>query len=243
MLSHVSRMATGIEIHPGAVIGRRFFIDHGMGVVIGETAEVGNDCTLYQGVTLGGTSWDKGKRHPTLGNDVVIGAGAKVLGPIRIGDGARVGSNAVVIKPVPDGNTAVGFPAYLIQEVAGDDSSGNNSAEVNRKMGFDAYGLMRKMPDPVSRTINGVLDHILKMDSRIEELSERVGDCDDFENLDISGLALGDAIQADKAADDVNSQPAKRRKPVKKRSSATGGSKAPAPRRRKAAAAKIDTAK
>ena len=105
ILSHFARWMTGIEIHPGATIGRRFFIDHGMGVVIGETAEIGDDCTLYHGVTLGGTSWDKGKRHPTLGNDVVVGAGAKVLGPIKLGNGARVGSNAVVVKDVPEGAT------------------------------------------------------------------------------------------------------------------------------------------
>lgn len=111
MLSHLGRFLTGIEIHPGATIGRRFFIDHGMGVVIGETAEIGDDCTLYHGVTLGGTSWNKGKRHPTLGNGVVIGAGAKVLGPIRVGHNARVGSNAVVVKDVPDEATVVGIPA------------------------------------------------------------------------------------------------------------------------------------
>src|SRR4029078_2184768 len=101
MVSHIVRWLTGIEIHPGAQIGRRFFIDHGMGVVIGETAEIGDDCTLYHGVTLGGTSWNKGKRHPTLGNGVVLGAGAKILGPITIGNGAHVGSNAVVVRPVP----------------------------------------------------------------------------------------------------------------------------------------------
>ena len=103
LVSHGSRWLTGIEIHPGATIGRRFFIDHGMGVVIGETAEIGDDCTLYHGVTLGGTSWNKGKRHPTLGKGVVVGAGAKILGPITIGDGARIGSNAVVVKDVPAG--------------------------------------------------------------------------------------------------------------------------------------------
>ena len=102
-VSHIGRWLTGIEIHPGAQIGRRFFIDHGMGVVIGETAEIGDDCTLYHGVTLGGTSWNKGKRHPTLGNGVVLGAGAKILGPITIGDRAQVGSNAVVVKDVPPG--------------------------------------------------------------------------------------------------------------------------------------------
>jgi len=108
MLSNLARFLTGIEIHPGAVIGRRFFIDHGMGVVIGETAVIGDDCTLYHGVTLGGTSWEKGKRHPTLANNVVVGAGAKVLGPLDIGEGARIGSNAVVLKDVPAGATVVG---------------------------------------------------------------------------------------------------------------------------------------
>ncbi|MGE8355163.1 MAG: serine O-acetyltransferase, partial [Microvirgula sp.] len=114
-VSHLSRWLTGIEIHPGARIGRRVFIDHGMGVVIGETAEVGDDCTLYHGVTLGGTSWQKGKRHPTLGAGVVVGAGAKVLGPITVHDKARIGSNAVVMKDVPAGATAVGIPARLVE--------------------------------------------------------------------------------------------------------------------------------
>src|SRR5690606_23073941 len=115
LISHISRFLTGIEIHPGAVIGRRVFIDHGMGVVIGETAEVGDDCTIYQAVTLGGTSLYRGeKRHPTLGKGVVIGAGAKVLGGFTVGDGAKIGSNAVVIKPVPDGATAVGNPARIL---------------------------------------------------------------------------------------------------------------------------------
>ncbi|HMM72894.1 MAG TPA: serine O-acetyltransferase, partial [Rhodocyclaceae bacterium] len=114
-ISHVARWLTGIEIHPGARIGRRVFIDHGMGVVIGETAEVGEECTLYQGVTLGGTSLYRGtKRHPTLGRGVVVGAGAKVLGGFTLGDGARVGSNAVVLKPVPAGATAVGNPARIL---------------------------------------------------------------------------------------------------------------------------------
>uniref|UniRef100_UPI000B35E469 serine O-acetyltransferase n=1 Tax=Crenothrix polyspora TaxID=360316 RepID=UPI000B35E469 len=113
-ISHVSRWLTGIEIHPGAQIGRRFFIDHGMGVVIGETAIIGDDCTLYHGVTLGGTTWNKGKRHPTLHNGVVVGAGAKILGPIEIGAGARVGSNSVILKPVPPGATVVGIPGHVI---------------------------------------------------------------------------------------------------------------------------------
>src|SRR5450830_547089 len=116
-ISHLGRWLTGIEIHPGATIGRRVFIDHGFGVVIGETAEIGDDCTIYQGVTLGGTSLSKGaKRHPTLGRGVIIGAGAQVLGGFTVGDGAKVGSNAVVVKPVPAGATAVGNPAHLIQK-------------------------------------------------------------------------------------------------------------------------------
>ena len=114
--SHLARFLTGIEIHPGASIGHRVFIDHGMGVVIGETAIIGDDCTLYHGVTLGGTSWNKGKRHPTLEKGVVIGAGAKILGPITLGAGAKVGSNAVVVKDVPANATAIGIPARILEE-------------------------------------------------------------------------------------------------------------------------------
>src|SRR6478736_4152725 len=114
-VSHVARFFTGIEIHPGATIGRRVFIDHGMGVVIGETAEIGDDCTLYHGVTLGGVSWNQGKRHPTLGKGVVVGAGAKILGPFTVGDGAKVGSNSVVVKAVPPGATVVGIPARVVE--------------------------------------------------------------------------------------------------------------------------------
>src|SRR5690554_1631598 len=120
-ISTLARWWTGIEIHPAARIGRRFFIDHGMGVVIGETAVIGDDCTLYHGVTLGGTSWKKGKRHPTLGNDVVVGAGAKVLGPIMLQDGARVGSNAVVVKDVGPGETVVGVPGRIVRGAASED--------------------------------------------------------------------------------------------------------------------------
>ena len=115
--SYLSRIITGIEIHPGAIIGNRFFIDHGMGVVIGETAIIGDDCTIYHGVTLGGTSWKQGKRHPTLEDKVVIGAGAKILGPITIGSGAKIGSNAVVVKDIPKNATAVGIPARLVDEI------------------------------------------------------------------------------------------------------------------------------
>ncbi|TBR12854.1 MAG: serine O-acetyltransferase, partial [Rugosibacter sp.] len=137
-LAHLVRWATGIEIHPGATIGRRVFIDHGMGVVIGETAVISDDCTLYHGVTLGGTSWSKGKRHPTLLRGVVIGAGAKVLGPITLGEGAKVGSNAVVVRDVPPGATAVGIPARIVD--AGRDSVREEQAE---KMGFSAYAITK----------------------------------------------------------------------------------------------------
>jgi serine O-acetyltransferase len=171
-LSYISRWITGVEIHPGAVLGRRFFIDHGMGVVIGETAIIGDDCTLYHGVTLGGTSWETGKRHPTLGNNVVVGAGAKVLGPILIGDGARIGSNAVVVKPVPEGATAIGVPGRLVEPMKqGDD---NRRKEIASKMGFDAYGATQDAPDPVAHAINCMLDHIHVMDKRMQSMCEAI---------------------------------------------------------------------
>src|SRR5437588_1360271 len=139
-VSHVSRFLTGIEIHPGAKVGRRVFIDHGMGVVIGETAELGDDCTLYHGVTLGGTSWNKGKRHPTLGRGVVIGGGAEVLGPILVGDGAKIGSNAVVVRDVPAGSTAVGVPARIAtpEDLA-------RREEKASQIGFSAYAISADM--------------------------------------------------------------------------------------------------
>ncbi|MCO6440492.1 MAG: serine O-acetyltransferase [Nitrococcus mobilis] len=170
-LSLFSRWFTGIEIHPGARIGRRFFIDHGMGVVIGETAEIGDDCTLYHGVTLGGTSWEKGKRHPTLGNNVIIGAGAKVLGPIQVGNGARIGSNAVVVKDVPEGATMIGIPARVAGvQRRGLSAEDRRREEVARRMGFDAYGATRGVPDPVSNAINAILDHVQATDRRLEEI-------------------------------------------------------------------------
>lgn len=173
-ISHVSRWLTGIEIHPGAVIGRRFFIDHGMGVVIGETAVIGDDCTLYHGVTLGGTSWSKGKRHPTLHNEVVIGAGAKVLGPIEIGAGARVGSNSVVLKPVPAGATVIGIPGHIVDTSAKKTTTQRD--EIANKMGFDAYGTTADMPDPVARAINHMLDHIHLMDKQLETMRTVMND-------------------------------------------------------------------
>ena len=160
-IGYVSRMLTGIEIHPGATIGRRFFIDHGMGVVIGETAEIGDDVMLYHGVTLGGTSLNPGKRHPTLMDGVIVGAGAKVLGAITIGKGARVGANAVVVNEVPDGVAVVGIPAKPVAP----------RAEVARPADFLAYGTpCGDTPDPVARAIGGLLREIRQLNNRVNEL-------------------------------------------------------------------------
>ena len=161
-LSFISRAITGIEIHPGASIGRRFFIDHGMGVVIGETAEIGDDVTIYHGVTLGGTSWRQGKRHPTLCDGVVVGAGAKILGPIIIGAGAKVGSNAVVVKDVPPGTTAAGIPARILDE------------EKQKIAGFDAYGVGNDHNDPVFKAIHGLLGHSVTVDQRIDFILQQL---------------------------------------------------------------------
>jgi serine O-acetyltransferase len=156
-LSFVGRWLTGIEIHPGATIGKRVFIDHGMGVVIGETAEVGDDCTLYHGVTLGGTSWKKGKRHPTLHNNVVVGAGAKILGPIQVGAGAKIGSNAVVVRDVPEGATVIGVPGRILVK--------------DGETGFVPYGV-RDQADPMAQTINALMEHIDHLENKINELVE-----------------------------------------------------------------------
>jgi len=173
MLSNIARWFTGIEIHPGATIGRRFFIDHGMGVVIGETAIIHDDCTLYHGVTLGGTSWDKGKRHPTLMNNVVVGAGAKVLGPIEIGEGARIGSNAVVVKAVPAGATVVGVPGRLVKSSA-ENGDADHREKMAAKMGFDAYGATSDAPDPVAHAINCMLDHMHVIDRKMKMMCEKM---------------------------------------------------------------------
>jgi serine O-acetyltransferase len=178
-LAHWSRWFTGIEIHPGATIGRRVFIDHGMGVVIGETAEIGDDCTLYHGVTLGGTSWHKGKRHPTLARNVVIGAGAKVLGPILIGDGAKIGSNAVVVRDVPAGATAVGIPARIVTE----DDKNRREAQATR-IGFSAYAISADMNDPMVQAIHQLLDHAAATEERFDKLVTQ---------LQNDGLDCGDA--------------------------------------------------
>jgi serine O-acetyltransferase len=186
-VSHISRWFTGIEIHPAAKIGDRVFFDHAMGVVVGETAEIGDGCTIYQGVTLGGTSLYKGeKRHPTLGKDVVIGAGAKVLGGFTVGDGAKVGSNAVVTKPVPAGATAVGNPARIIQ--AETDAKREEAAS---KMGFSAYGVTQN-DDPVSQAMRGLIDNATSQEHQIALLWKAI------EQLS-SGQAKPDCVPTDAA--------------------------------------------
>lgn len=193
-LSHIGRWLTGIEIHPGATIGRRVFIDHGMGVVIGETAVIGDDCTLYHGVTLGGTSWNKGKRHPTLGAGVVIGAGAKVLGPITIGENAKIGSNAVVVKDVPANATAVGIPARILEE----EKSKQREATA-QKIGFAAYAVGNDENDPMIKAIHSLLDHAAKQDLALQDLQARLTRL----NMDIETDAeVGEAF-------DVQPHPAK----------------------------------
>lgn len=164
-LSHFARIFTGIEIHPGATIGRRVFIDHGFGVVIGETAIVGDDCTIYQGVTLGGTTLSKGtKRHPTLERGVIVGAGAQILGGFSVGEFAKIGSNAVVVKPVPAGATAVGNPAHVVQK---DTSKGDEAA--NAKL-FSAYGLTPGGDDPLSKALHSMINHASAQDQRIASI-------------------------------------------------------------------------
>ncbi|HEY6820473.1 MAG TPA: serine O-acetyltransferase [Burkholderiales bacterium] len=161
--SHLGRFLTGIEIHPGATLGKRLFIDHGMGVVIGETAQIGDDVTLYHGVTLGGTSWNKGKRHPTLANGVVVGAGAKILGPIVVGHGAKIGSNAVVVKNVPAGATVVGIPGRVVEE--------QTAAQVAR---FAAYAVVLEQDDPYAKAIQTLVEHSRELENTVGMLKERL---------------------------------------------------------------------
>lgn len=175
-LSHFSRCTTGIEIHPAAKIGKRLFIDHGMGVVIGETAEIGDDVTLYHGVTLGGVSWEKGaKRHPTLGDHVVVGAGAKILGGFTVGNHAKIGSNAVVVKPVPDHATMVGFAARMIDKNDKKDTPKVSQEQSNAANElFNAYGLKPDSHDPVATSIAALLAHIQNQDKQIKELQNAI---------------------------------------------------------------------
>jgi len=161
--SHFGRLLTGVEIHPGAQIGRRVFIDHGMGVVIGETAEIGDDVTLYHGVTLGGTSWAKGKRHPTLGNGVVIGAGAKILGPITIGEGAKIGANAVVLKDVPANAVVVGVPGRIVEDVLPEQAAR-----------FAAYAVVQNQEDPTGKAIQTLIEHSHELEQAVVALTERL---------------------------------------------------------------------
>lgn len=176
-ISMLARWLTGIEIHPAAVIGRRFFIDHGMGVVIGETAEIGDDCTLYHGVTLGGTTWKKGKRHPTLGNNVVIGAGAKILGPIILGDDVRVGSNSVVVKSVDNAQTVVGVPARVLKD---------SKTQTDH---FESYAVGTDVDDPTVKAINSILSHIHNMDEQLNIVSKKL-DIKDQDDIDVDQLEI-----------------------------------------------------
>ena len=195
LLSSFSRFATGIEIHPGAKIGRRFFIDHGMGVVIGETAEIGDDVTLYHGVTLGGTTWNKGKRHPTLEDGVVVGAGAKILGPFTVGKNAKIGSNAVVTKAVPAGTTAVGTSARYISK----DQNKNEDAESRRRnyaesIGFQPYATTQDQSDPIVEGMRVLLDRIQHNEQRMNTLCQRLSLIDpSFDTSKANNQAFSDA--------------------------------------------------
>ena len=162
-ISTFARWVTGIEIHPGAVIGRRFFIDHGMGVVIGETAIIGDDCMLYHGVTLGGTTWDKVKRHPTLKNGVVIGAGAKILGPITLGENVRVGSNSVVVRSIDDNETVVGIPGRIVRK----------KAEVGDSIDSYAANSSGTSNDPTIQAVNSLIERLADMEERLDNASPK----------------------------------------------------------------------
>ena len=186
ILSQFARWITGIEIHPGAKIGKRVFIDHGMGVVIGETAEIGDDCTLYHGVTLGGTTWRKEKRHPTLGNNVVVGAGATILGPVNVGDNARIGSNSVVVKDVPADATVVGIPGRVVPPKS--DVHAARREAMAKKMGFEAYGQAQQMPDPVAHAIDCMLDHLHLVDQKMKILSSALEQAGIKVNLELPEL-------------------------------------------------------
>ena len=220
VISYGSRIITGIEIHPAAKIGRRFFIDHGMGIVIGETAEIGNDVTLYHGVTLGGVSWNNGKRHPTLEDGVIVGAGAKVLGPFTVGKGAKIGSNAVVVKAVPAGATMVGSAARMIsdhhdekgnpivkkvddakqqEQVAQAATSTDNSSDetatnyLARETTFQAYGIDPSSQDPVAEAFAKMLEHIRQSENRLDQLQAAMCKIDpDFCKKEYDKLCLED---------------------------------------------------
>ena len=197
VFSHIGRGLTGIEIHPGATIGHRVFIDHGMGVVIGETAVIGDDCTLYHGVTLGGTSWNKGKRHPTLEQGVVIGAGAKVLGPITIGAGAKIGSNAVVVKDVPPNATAVGIPARILEE--------EKAKAEAVKAKFSAYAIGGDDDDPIAKALQGLLAHVSKQDADLHALKMQLANMAD-DDSEVAG-AFGAKKEVTKTVSKTTAKP------------------------------------
>ncbi len=203
IVSYGSRVLTSIEIHPAAKIGKRFFIDHGVGVVIGETAEIGDDVTLYHGVTLGGVSWNNGKRHPTLEDGVIVGAGAKVLGPFTVGKGAKIGSNAVVVKPVPAGATMIGDAARMISDHH--DEKGNpivktakeikatKKTSSTRASTFQAYGIEQSSQDPVAEAFAKMLGHIQQSENRLDQLQDAMCKLDpDFCKKDYDKLCLKD---------------------------------------------------
>jgi serine O-acetyltransferase len=186
VVSHVARFFTGIEIHPGARIGRRVFIDHGMGVVIGETAEVGNDVTLYQGVSLAGTSTERGKRHPTIEDWVLVGAGAKILGPITVGRHSRVGAGSVLVQSVPAHSTVVGIPGKVVKEGGKHQPSGRPVIELDHA----------DLPDPVSRALSAVLNHVEKLEQRLEEVTSRQGSLEDrFAEEDVEFQRVRDLLK------------------------------------------------
>jgi len=211
-MSTFSRWLTGIEIHPGAKLGRRFFIDHGMGVVIGETAEIGDDVTIYHGVTLGGTTWQSGKRHPTLMDNVVVGAGAKVLGPITMHKGAKVGSNSVVVKDAPENSTVIGIPGRIVmQKPPVDDDKHEQRGKMAKKYGFDAYAVAPDNPDPVANAIGVMLDHVHLIDTKVEEMCKAINamggevcgkSLPSFSADDFQDLALAEDIKKTREAFD-----------------------------------------
>jgi serine O-acetyltransferase len=199
-LSYFSRFLTGIEIHPAAKIGRGLFIDHGMGVVIGETAEIGDDCTLYHGVTLGGTTWRKEKRHPTLGSNVVVGAGAKILGPIRVGDNARIGSNSVVVDDVPANATVVGIPGRIIPPAA--DAADRQRQVLAAKVGFDGYGLTPNTVDPVAQAMDRMVEHLDLIDQKMKTLSEALEKRGVHVDLELPGPGVSNLQPREEGAPD-----------------------------------------
>jgi serine O-acetyltransferase len=192
-VAHLGRILTAIDIHPGAAIGRRLFIDHGIGLVVGETAEIGDDCTLYQGVTLGGTRPSAAqagqKRHPTIGNGVIVSSNAQILGPFKVGDGARIGAAAVVLREVPPGATMVGNPARQVAR--------RSPSSPDARPEFEPYGITGDIPDPIARALNGLVDQVTSLRARVAELERgAVADRPNADNGGAGADADGPAIRA-----------------------------------------------